>query len=308
MNSYPHTFFKTKIIKTENANINIMTNALQYGTGVFAGIRGYYNKKNNSITIFRIKDHYTRFLNSHQILNVNCKYNVDQLIQHTINLTKQNNPQSDTYYRPFSYAGQLQISPNLATTPDFDFALYMIPLGDYLATDRGIKTCISSWIRNPDNCIPSKAKISGGYINSALAKQEAIQNGFEEAIMLNTTGNVSEGSAMNLFIVKNNTLITSPLSDDILEGITRKTIIQLAKDIKIPTQEQSITRSQLYTADELFFVGTGAQVSPIASIDNRPINQREIGTITKQLQKAYFKTVKGDNPKYSHWCTTIKLS
>ena len=304
---YPTAYFNHQYIPIEEANVNIMTNALQYGTAMFAGIRGYYLKPQNQISIFRIKDHYQRFLNSHQIFNVKPSYQLEQLINITTQLTKKNKPTTDTYYRPFGYAGQLQIAPNLANTNQFDFALYMLPMGNYLATDRGIKTGISSWIRTPDNCIPTKAKASGGYINAALAKQEAIQNGYEEAIILNSQGYVSEGSAMNIIIVKNQRLITPPLYDDILEGLTRNTIIQLAIDLHIPVMEQSITRSQLYTADEVMLVGTAAQVSAVSQIDNRIINNNQIGPITSKLQKEYTRTTRGENKKYKDWCTIINL-
>lgn len=303
--SFPYAFFQGNIVKTEDAKVSIMTNALQYGTGVFGGIRGYYNKEKGFLSLFRINDHYTRFLNSLKIIGVELPYTKDELITHTLALTKQNAPQTDTYFRPFAYAGSTNLSPNLDRDHEFAFALYMIPLGDYLPTDKGISVCVTSWRRISDNAIPSRAKISGGYINSALARHEAVMNGYDEAIFLNESGHVAEGSAMNFCMVRDGVLITPPKSDDILEGITRRTIMTLATDLGIPVEERTIDRSELYIADEAFFCGTGAQVAWISHIDKRIIGDGKRGKIAGKLQDLFFSVVRGNEEKYENWCTKI---
>jgi branched-chain amino acid aminotransferase len=304
---FPYVFFNGNITKAEEANIPIMTNALQYGTAIFGGIRGYYNKEKHTFSIFRIDDHIKRFLQSFKIIGVTLPYSPEELKQITLDLTQKNAPQTNTYYRPFGYASSNNISPNLDADATFAFAEYMIPLGDYLPTDKGISVMVSSWRRISDNAIPSRAKVSGAYINSALAKKEATQNGYNEAILLTEDGHVAEGSAMNLFIVRDGVLVAPSKSDDILEGITRRSIIQLARDMDIPVEERTIDRTELYTADEAFFSGTGAQVSWIAEIDKRLIGQGKRGPITSKLQDLFFNVVQGNEEKYKHWCTKVNI-
>jgi branched-chain amino acid aminotransferase len=303
---FPYTFIKGKVVKTTDANVPIMTNAIQYGTAIFAGIRAYYNEEEKFLSVFRIEDHYKRFLNSLKIIGTEIKYSHQDLVKITLDLLEKNDPKTDTYLRPFAYASSINLSPNLERDKEFDFALYMMPLGEYLPIDKGLSVCVSSWRRVSDNSIPARGKISGSYINSALARQEATLNGFDEAILLTQDGHVSEGSAENIFIVKNDILITPPESDDILEGITRKTILQLAEDLGIKTQIRSIDRSELYTADEAFFSGTGVQVSWIGKIDHRVIGDGKRGPITERLQELYFNVVRGKDKKYEDWCTKIK--
>lgn len=303
--SLPYTFFQGKVVPVEKANVNIQTNALQYGTAIFAGIRGYYNKKEGHISIFRLEDHFERFLNSLKIIGVKLEYSHADLVDITKKLVKKNKPKTDTYIRPYAYAGSLNLSPNLERDSTFDFAEYMIPLGDYLPTDKGIKVCVSSWRRITDNAIPSRAKISGAYINSALAKKEANQNGYEEAIFLNEAGHVAEGSAMNICMVRDGVLITPAITEDVLEGITRRSIIQIAADNNIAVEERVIDRSELYIADELFFCGTGAQISWIKEVDGRKIGTGKVGSVTKKIRTEYFAAAKGESKKYEDWVTKI---
>ena len=305
--SYPFAFFEGKVVPMEEAKVSIMTNALQYGTGVFGGIRGYYNKKEGYISLFRLEDHFKRFLNSLKIIGVTLPYSVKELIDITVDLTKKNKAQTDTYFRPFAYAGSLNLSPNLERDSVFAFAEYMMPLGDYIPTDKGISVMVSSWRRVADNAIPSRAKITGSYINSALAKQEANRNGHEEAIFLSEDGHVSEGSAMNFFMVRDGILITPPKSDNILEGITRRTVMTLAKDLGIPVEERSIDRSELYIAEEAFFSGTGAQIAWIQKIDHRTVGDGNRGKISAKIQDLFFSLVYGNEKKYDAWCTKIHI-
>lgn len=300
-----NVFFEGKITNIAEAKVPIMTNALQYGNAIFGGIRGYYNKNENFLSIFRIEDHYKRFLNSLKILNVSINYNLSQLIKITTDLAKINKPKTDVYFRPFAYAKSLNISPSFHNDKEFGFAIYMLPLGEYLPVNKGLSVMISSWRRVNDNAIPARAKIAGSYINSSLAHQEALDNGFDEAIFLTENGVVSEGSAANFFIVRDGVLITSLKTDNILEGITRKTIIELAKDLNIKIEERPINRSELYTCDEAFFCGTGVQVAWVAKIDNRLINEGKRGKITEKIQNLFFEIVYGNKEKYKKWNTKI---
>lgn len=304
---FPYTFFQGEVVKTEDAKVSIMTNALQYGTGVFAGIRGYYNENSDKpfISVFRIRDHYQRFVNSFKIIGVTIKFTPDELVKITLDLLKKNNPKTDTYIRPFGYAGSINLSPNLERDNRFDVAIYMIPLGEYLPVDKGISAGVSSWRRVSDNAIPARAKISGSYINSALARKEATDHGFSEAIFLTEDGHVAEGSAENIFIVRNGVLITPPGSDEVLEGITRRTILEIAKQFNIPTEIRTIDRTELYIADEAFFCGTGVQVSWINNIDGRRVGTGNRGPITGKIQDTFFEVVRGNLDLGQDWCTRI---
>ncbi|MFH0773235.1 MAG: branched-chain amino acid transaminase [bacterium] len=305
---FSYAFFNHSVVKTENAKVSIMTNALQYGTGVFGGVRGYYNKNEGYLSIFRLEDHMKRFLSSLNIVGVGFDYSQRELVEIVKKLVEKNKPQTDTYFRPFAYAGSTNLSPNLSGDPVFQFALYMMPLGEYLPVDKGLCVGVSSWRRIPDNAIPSRAKISGGYINSALARAEAEKHGYDEAIFLTQEGTVAEGSAENLFIVRDGVLVTSAKTDDVLEGITRRTILQIASDLGIPTEERTVDRSELYICDEAFFSGTGVQVSWIAKIDNRKVGEGKRGSITAKVQDLFFRIVHGEEQKYSAWCTKLKTT
>lgn len=304
--AFPYAYFQGKIVKIEEAKVSIMTNALQYGTAVFGGIRGYYDKEKKIISIFRVEDHYKRLLTSVNILGCKLPYDANKLRDITLSLVEKNNPKKDVYFRPFAYVGHTELGPNLANTT-LDFALYMLPLGEYLPVDKGLSVMVSSWRRISENQIPPRGKISGGYINSALARKEATENGYDEAIMLNIKGGVCEGTAENIFIVRDGVLITPSTSDDILEGISRKSVFQLASDLNIPVEIRSIDRSELYVCQEAFFSGTGVQVAWISQIDKRQVGDGKKGKVTSLLQDKFFQMVHGENPKYKEWCTKVKV-
>ncbi|GAG73405.1 unnamed protein product [marine sediment metagenome] len=301
-----YAFFEEKIVPIDQAKIDIRTNALQYGTGVFEGIRSYWNEKTKTSYVFRMEDHYRRLIINSRIMMIEIKYSIKELCDITIELLKKEMYTEDCYIRPFAYNSGLDIGPKLIGNKQNLF-IYSIPLGEYLDTGRAISVCISSWERISDNAIPPRAKISGSYVNAALQKTEALLNGFDEALVLTADRkHVSEGSAMNIFMVRNGTLITPPVTDDILEGITRDTVIKLAReDENIKVIERSIDRTELYTSDELFFCGTGAQISPIGYVDKRPVGNGEMGPITKRLQNLYFRLVKNEVSKYSDWCQKV---
>jgi branched-chain amino acid aminotransferase len=303
-NIFPYAFFEGKIIEQQNAKVHVSTNALQYGNAIFGGIRCYVSHDKKDVSIFRVSDHYKRFLKSLSILNKALPYDYQELTDITLKLARKNHPDTDTYIRPFAYAKEGFISPDLHPLT-FDFSIYMVPLGEYLSVDKGLKLAVSNWIRINDNMIPSRAKICGGYINSSMAKGDAVALGYDDALMLDISGHVAEGTGANFFMVRDGILITSPKSSDALEGITRRTIIELASDLHLPFQEREIDRTETYIAEEAFLTGTGAQVAWIAEIDGRKIGDGKMGSVTGKLQKLFFDIVRGKEKKYSDWLTKI---
>lgn len=301
-----YAYFEGKIVPISEAKVDIRTNALQYGTAVFEGIRSYWNQEQEKSYVFRLHDHYQRFLESARILMINLGKSIEELSGITLDLLQKEGYREDSYVRPYAYNSGLTIGPKLVGNPQ-DIFIYSIPLGKYLETSKPISVCTSSWTRINDNSIPPRAKIAGSYVNAALQKTEALLNGYDEAIVLTSDGqHVSEGSAMNIFMVKKSMVITPSITDDILEGVTRNTILELVpRELGLEVSQRSIDRTELYTADELFFCGTGAQVSPIGSVDKRVINDNQMGPITKKIQDLYFKIVKNEVEKYSHWCTPV---
>jgi len=301
-----YAFFEGKIVPISMAKVDIRTNALQYGTAVFEGIRSYWNEKTKTNYIFRMEDHYRRFHISCRIMMLEVKYSIKELCNITLELLRKEKYTEDSYVRPFAYNSGLNIGPKLIGNKQ-DIFIYSIPLGEYIEIKKPISVCISSWDRIADNAIPPRAKISGSYVNAAFQKTEALLNGYDEAIVLTGNGrHISEGSAMNVFMIRNGNLITPSVTDDILEGITRDTVIKIAKDfMDLEVIERPIDRTELYTADEVFFCGTGAQVSPIGYVDKRPVANGKMGPITKKLQDIYFKIVKNEINKYSGWCQKV---
>ncbi|MCB1173601.1 MAG: branched-chain amino acid transaminase [Leptospiraceae bacterium] len=281
-------------------NVNISTHALQYGTMVFGGVRGYYNINLGQVFLFRLAEHCQRLLRSTRIMQMQSPVEADEMATILLELVRRNEYNCNVYFRPFIYKRDLQLSPRLHDVND-NFAIYSLKLDDYLDTTRGMRVCVSSWRRISEDHIPTRSKASGGYINSALAKSEAIQNGFDEAIFLDHNGFVSEGSAENIFIVRDGKLITPPIGSSILEGITRRSIIELANFLQIEVVERNIARSELYICDEAFFCGTGAQVAWIGEIDRRTVGSGEIGPVTSALRDKFQKIVIGEDTDFDHW-------
>lgn len=299
-----YAFFKGNFVPIEEANISIMNHSFMYGTAVFEGIRAYWNEKKEEVYVFRMREHFERMRDSMKIMYLETKYSVDELCDIVVELLKKNTPRTDTYVRPCAYKTVHRVGPSLDNNPS-DICIFTVPFGDYFHGAAGLKVQVSSWRRVEDNAIPARAKIVGAYANTALAKTDALMAGFDECIVLSESGHVSEGSAMNVFMVKRGTLITTPTTENILEGITRSTIIELADDLKIKWESRSIDRSELYTADELFFCGTGAQIAPIIEVDRRPIGNGKAGEISTRIKDAYIDICRGDNPKYMKWLTPV---
>ena len=302
----PYAYFQGDIVPVEDAKVSIATHALQYGTGAFAGIRGYMDATGESINIIRLADHTKRLMDSARLLRADLKLDANGVAQVIEELTLKNNPQTDLYMRPFIYKSAIELSPRLKDV-ESDIAIYQIPFGDYFAMDRPLKFFVSSWIRSADNTIPSRGKITGAYINSAFAKDQAEEAGCDDALMLNVDGKVSEASGANFFIVRNGRLATSPITGDILEGITRRTVFLLADRLDIPIDERPIDRSELYIAEEAFVCGTGAQIAVVGEIDGRPVGDGARGPITKQLQDVFFNMVRGKDKDLDHFLTKVPI-
>jgi len=302
MTSY--AYFHKQFVPLSEAKIGIMTHCLHYGTAVFEGIRGNWNSQQQQIYLFRPKQHYQRMHNGCRVIKINLPYSVDELIQITIEMLAKSGFKEDVYVRPVAYKSAEALGVRLHDVAD-DFFVFAIPWGRYLDVDKA-KCGVSSWRRPDDNVIPPQAKITGLYANNALAKTEAIEHGFDEAIMLDQAGHISEGTGENIFLVINGKLVTPAIYNNTLMGITRDTAIKLAQnELGIETIERNIARYELYTADECFLTGTAAHITPVAEIDHRKIGNGEIGQITKKLQKIYSDVIRGNNPKYLDWCTAV---
>jgi len=298
-------YFEGKYVPTEDAKVSILTHAFNYGTGLFEGIRGYYNADEDQIHIFRLQEHVDRFIRNCNVLYMDIAENRAELERICIELIKRSEFREDVYLRPIAYKSELSLGPKLKGV-ESSFCCWVIKLGDYVEINAGLDVAVSSWRRISDNAIPARAKTTGSYINSALARSEADQAGFDEAIVLREDGTVAEGSAMNIFMVLDGKLITPPPTADILIGITRNTAMELAeKELGLEVIERSISRTELYVCDELFFTGTGAQIAPVRSVDRRLIANGEPGPISRRLQKLYFDVVQGKVEAYRHWCTPV---
>lgn len=297
-------FMDGKMVEAEKAMIPVRTHAFLYGTAVFEGIRAYWNEDEKQLYAFRVPEHYERLINSGKIMYMKSPYTVEEYCNITKDLLKKNGYKQDAYMRPNLYKAAQKVGPGLYDNED-RFMLITNKMGDYIDTSKGLKVCVSSWRRNGDNAIPPRAKVAGSYANAALIKTDAHNAGFDDAVVLDEAGQVTEGSAMNLFLVQNGKLITTMKTDNILVGITRNTVMELAKDLGIETEERAIDRTELYISDEAFYCGTGAQISPIVSVDNRELGDGNVGPVSKELQKLYFDVVRGKVAKYKHWCMPI---
>ena len=298
-------FFRGEFVPLRDANINVMTHGFNYGTAVFEGVRAYWNADDQQLYALELLAHYTRILASARLLMMEVRQGPEELAEQTLELLRRNGLREDMYVRPIIYKSSETIGVRLHNL-DADVTIFAVPFGQYIDTEGGIRAQVSSWRRTDDNAIPARGKITGAYVNGALAKSEAQLNGFDEAIVLTSDGHVSEGSAENLFIVKGGTLITPPVTDNILEGITRRRLMEIARDeYGVPVLERSIDRTELYAADEVFLCGTGAQISPVIEIDRRKVGNGRPGPITRDVSRTYFDAVRGRLPAYRGWLTPV---
>lgn len=305
--SQQYAFFQGSIVPYEEAKVGVLTHGLNYGTGVFEGIRAYWNPDQEDLFLLLVREHFVRFLKNTRMVFIDVPYTADELVEFTAQLCRMQGFREDVYIRPLAYKSSEHIGVSMEGVAD-DLAIVATPFGNYVDMDRGLSVCVSSWKRSDDNAIPGRAKITGNYVNSALAKNDAILNGFDEAIVLNQLGYVSEASAANIFLVRDGNLVTPSVADGILEGYTRDAIIKLAKtELGVSCVERSVGRSELYYADEIFLCGTGVQVAPITSVDRRRVGTGEIGPISSALQSIYFDVVRARNSKYSAWLTPVNM-
>jgi len=298
-------FMNGEFLPAERGVISVRTHAFAYGTGCFEGIRGYWSKEDQQIYLFRLREHYERLLRSCKILRMELPYTIDQLVDISTELIRRNEQREDVYLRPVAYKADEIIGVRLHNLTDH-YLLTSEPMGNYVEIG-GLRCGVSSWRRIDDNAIPARAKICGSYVNAAFAKTDALQNGFDEAIMLTHDGHVAEGSAENIFLIINGELVTPAPTENILLGITRDTVMKIAqRELGLATRERQIDRTELYIADEILLCGTGAQIAPVIEVDHSPVGTGKVGPIGQKLQDLYFDIVRGKHPEYSQqWCTPV---
>jgi branched-chain amino acid aminotransferase len=302
----PYAYFEGEIVPLAEARVSVATHALQYGTSAFGGIRGYLSADGQAVNLFRLRDHYRRFVQSAALLRIGLPFDVDGLCRLSVELTRRNGHLGEVYQRPFVYKAGLDLTPGLAGIAD-GFALFMLAIDGLPPLDRGLSVCVSSWQRVTDNAIPPRGKVGGSYVNASLIRDEAHEHGFDDAIVLNARGKAGEGSVSNLFLVRDGALITPPVCGDILEGINRRAVLELAVDLGVPVVEREIDRTELYVADELFLCGTRMQIAWITAVDRRPIGGGQRGPITARLAERFEAAVRGGAPEYAHWMTRVEL-
>ena len=298
-------YFEGEFVPMREAKVSIMTHAFMYGTATFEGIRAYWNEDQQRLYGLKMREHVERIRQSCRILLMDDIPSVDELIGLIVETVRRNGFQSDAYIRPSFYKSTRAIGVRLHELAH-ELYIVAVPFGNYIDTDNGVRVMTSSWRRNPDDALPARGKIVGGYVNMAFQKSEAELNGFDEAVVLTIDGHVNEASAANLFMVRDGVALTPPVSDDLLEGVTRKALFEILRNEGIPYETRSIDRSELYIADEVLLCGTGVQVSPVIEVDHRKVGSGAIGPISSLIRERYFDAVRGRLPEYSHWLTPIE--
>ena len=306
MSDGPYAFLDGEVLPLADAKVGIRTHALHYGTAAFEGIRGNWNEAAGKVYIFRMKEHYERLIRGCKIMMMDLPYTADQYVDITIDLLERNGYREDVYIRPLAFKSEQLVANLKLHEVESDFGLIIIPFGSYIDNDRAIRCQTSSWRRPDDSIMPTGVKLTGLYTTGILAKTEAVKAGFDEAILLNMNGSVSEGSGENLFMITDGRISTPGETENELLGITRDTVKTLVKnELGMDVIERVIHRSELYLADEAFLTGTAAHVTSMGELDNRKIGTGEVGPITKKIQDLYFDVVQGNNPEYMEWCTGV---
>lgn len=297
-------YYDGEYMRLGDANVNILTHALHYGTGVFEGIRAYWDAPSKELFVVRPVEHYARWKKNASLLRINIPLEPEELSEITAELMRRNHFETNVYIRPLAFksAERVGVSPD-----DVDaYAIVALPFGDYLHADNGVHAGVSSWRRISDNAIPARGKICGAYVNSALASDEARRCGFDEAIFLNEAGHVSEGATCNIFMVRGNKLITPSVTENILEGITRDAIMELAAhELGLQVVERPIDRSELYICDELFFTGTAVGIAPVVRVDHHDVLDAKIGPVTSELIRLYTDATRGHSAQYRRWLKPV---
>jgi branched-chain amino acid aminotransferase len=295
-----------EFVRMGDVRLSPATHALNYGTGVFEGIRAYWNESKGTLQVLKLREHYERFEKSCRILHVELPHTIDELCDITLEILKRNAPREDTYIRPLAYKSIESVGVNLRGGSEL--SIFTVPMGNYVELT-GLKCAVSSWRRTADNAIPARMKATGSYINTALAVDAAHRAGYDDAIFLTQQGFVSEASAANIFLFRKGGLITPPATADILEGITRDAVMELAeKELGMPTDKRDVGRTELYAADEVFLTGTGFQIAPVTEIDDRKIGAGELGPVAGRLQELYFAAARGENPDYAEWIVPVEVA
>lgn len=298
-------FYNGRVVPYSDVKFGVLTHALNYGTAVFGGLRAYWNEDEKQLFVFRPYDHFRRFLQSAQLLCMNLGTSREDLTNGLVELIRTEGHEEDLYIRPLAFYSDEIIGVRLHDLTA-EVSIVALPFGTYNKNEENMHVTVSSWRRVDDNSIPARGKIAGAYVNSAFVKTDAVRAGFDEAIVLNADGHISEGSAANFVMYRNGILSTPPITANVLEGITRRTVIQLVREeLKMEVQEREIDRTELYLADEAFYCGTGAQISAITAVDHRPIGTGKLGEVTARLRKLYFDVVRGKVAKYREWCHPV---
>jgi branched-chain amino acid aminotransferase len=302
-----YAYFRGAIVPFEQATVSIMTHALHYGTAVFGGLRGYWNADEAQLFLFRPNEHFERLIQSASLMRIKLDKSPEELTEILRQLLQMENIHEDCYIRPLAYKSTPTIGVRLHDIED-DFTMAAFPFGSYVdgKEETGLHVCFSAWRRVDDNAIPARGKVSGAYANSSLIKSDAILSGYDEALVLTNDGHLSEGSAANIMMVRKGALITPPITSDLLEGITRRSLIEIARDyLGLEVIERDIDRTEVYIADELFFCGTGVQIAAITQVEHRQIGTGKIGSITRRLHNAFHEVVNGRVAEYRHWLTPV---
>lgn len=300
-------WFQNRFVYLAEANINILTHGLHYGTGVFEGIRGYFEDKRDELFLFRALEHYERWKQNCGILRIRVQPSTHELCDITTELCRKNEFRSNVYARPIAYKSSARIGVHADN--DDAYAIVVLPFASHFGERKGLKAGVVSWRRVEDNAIPGRAKICGAYVNSVLAIDEARRNGHDEAIFLTESGHIAEGATCNLFMLRKGKLVTPPATDNILEGITRASVMELAhNELGMEVMERSIVRSELYTCEEVFLTGTAAEIAPVVQIDHRPVGTGEIGAVTEKIRSLYFAATRGHLAAYRNWLWPVYSS
>jgi branched-chain amino acid aminotransferase len=301
-------FFEGRIVPIEDAKVGVMTHALNYGTGVFGGLRGYWNADEEQLYLFRPRDHFERFLQSAALIRIALPYDEAEMTRILVDLIRAEGFRENCYIRPLAYKSAEMIGVRLHDVSD-GFTMFAVPFGSYIEKEEGAHVCFSAWRRVDDNAIPARGKITGAYANSALIKSDAVMAGYDEALVLNQEGHITEASAANIFIIRRGVAYTPPPQSDVLEGIVRRTAIDLLRnELGVEVVERDIDRTEIYVADEAFMCGTGIQVAAIARVEHRDIGSGRMGSITRQLRDVFFAATSGRLSKYREWLEPVYSS
>ncbi len=295
-----------ELVRLGDVRLSPATHALNYGTGVFEGIRAYWNEGRGTLQVLKLREHFERFERSCRMLRIELPLTVDELCDTTLEILRRNASREDTYIRPLAYKAAEAIGVNLRG--ESLLTIFTVPMADYVELT-GLKVCVSSWRRTPDTSIPARGKLTGSYINTALAVDEAQRAGYDDAIFLTQDGHVSEASAANIFLLRKGQLLTPPVTADILEGIARDCVMELAeKELGMPVLERDVDRTELYAADEVFLSGTGFQIAPIVEVDGRRVGTCSIGPVAERLQNLYFKAARESLDGYEDWTVAVEVA